>query len=113
MRTAWSGNCRHRRRVRRRARRAHLAQQLEPALSRQAKVEHDQIERTARDNRLGRPGPGRQLDRKVLLDETLLDRVGQPGLILDQQYPQCVHTLRCWHAAAPKKSGLTYKMASD
>ena len=86
---------------------AHLAQQLESALSRQAKVEHDQIERTARDNRLGRLGTGRQLDGEVLLDQTLLDRVGQPGLILDQQYPQCVHTLRCCHAAAPKKSDTT------
>src|SRR6202035_4221585 len=42
-------------------------------------------------------------DREVLLDQSLLDGIRQPGFILDQQNPQCVHTPDAGTPPHPKK----------
>jgi hypothetical protein len=55
------------------ARRAHLAQQFEPAFPGQPDVEHDQVERAVRDYRFGRLGAPGDFDREVLFDQPLLD----------------------------------------
>jgi hypothetical protein len=84
--------------------RAQFAKQIKSIFSGQLEIENDKVQRTARDYWFRGLRTLGGFDGKTFLTEALLDGIGQPGLVLDQQNAECAHTPDAGTAARLKKA---------